>query len=397
MEFDLNEEQLAWQTKARAFAYEELRPAALEADLRPDPTDCFMPEMVERASQLGLRTLAIPREHGGGGADTLTEVLVLEELCVGDVGFGMTLQHAWREGSWLARWVPDELRDRFLPAFLEDPGFLTSIAMTEEHFGSDAKADSRDPADGPRTTAVRDGSQWVLEGRKRWITNANVARIAFVMARTDTSVPWRDGTSMFLVPTDTPGYGIGRIEDKLGIRTNQNAEIVLEDCRIPLGNLVGELHGGAALRSRIGAGGSVKEGVKALGVARAAYEDALAWCRERVQGGRRLVEHETVASTFAEMAMRIEMARSLCWRAAWSVDTSRPQAGLLEAMAMRSAKEVAADVTSAAMELHGAYGVQRERGIEKYARDALSLLHTGEGGHAQKLSIGRRLVSDAAA
>ena len=394
MEFSFTEEQLAWQQTARTFAYDELRPAALEADLRPDPSDCFMPEMVERSSQLGLRTLAIPPEDGGGGADILTQVIVLEELCVGDVGFGMTIQHAWREGGWLARSVPEELRERLLPEFMQDPRFLTSLAMTEEHFGSDAKASSPDPRDGPRTTAVRDGDTWVINGRKRWITNANVARVAFVLARTDPSVPWREGMSMFLVPTDTPGYRTERIEDKLGIRTNQNAEVVFEDCRVPLANLVGEVNRGVALRSRIGAGGSVKEGVKALGVARAAYEDALAWTRERVQGGKRLIEHGSIAATIAEMGMRIEMCRSLCWRAAWSVDESLPQAGLYEAMAMRSAKEVATEVTTAAVELHGAYGVQRERGVEKYARDAISLLHTGEGGHAQKASIGWQLAGE---
>ena len=392
MDFTLNDEQLRWQDTARAFAYGELRQAALEADLRPDPTECFMPDMVRRASELGLRTLAIPREHGGGGADTLTEVLVLEDLCAGDVGFGMTIQHAWREGSWLAQVVSDGLRGQFLPEFMRDPGFLTSLAMTEEHFGSDAKSSSDDPADGPRTTAVRDGSEWILNGRKRWITNANVSRVVFVMARTDTSVAWRDGMSMILVPTDAPGYRIGRIEDKLGIRTNQNAEIVFEDCRVPLDNLVGEENAGMSLRASIGAGGSVKEGVKALGVARAAYEDALAWTRERIQGGRRLIEHQAIAASFAEMAMAIESCRSLCWRAAWSVDAGRPDAGLLEAMAMRAAKEVAMDVTTAAMELHGSYGVQRERSVEKYARDALSLLHTGEGGHAQKASIGAELT-----
>ena len=145
---------------------------------------------------------------------------------------------------------------------------------------------------------------------------------------------------MFLVPTDTPGYRTERIEDKLGIRTNQNAEVVLEDCRVPLGNLVGEVNRGVALRSRVDAGGSAKEGVKALGVARAASEDALAWAWERVQGGKRLIEHGSTAATIGEMGMRIEMCRSLCWRTAWSVDESLPQARLYEAMAMRSAKEV---------------------------------------------------------
>ncbi len=393
MDLRLTDEQRHWQQLAKVFADEELRPAALEADRRQDPADCYMPDLVRRASELGLRTLTIPVEHGGAGADVLTEVLVLEELCAGDVGFGMTIQHAWREGRWLATELTDEQRDRFLPGFLKDPGYLTSTAQTEEHFGSDSKGSSADPADGIRTTAVRDGDGWVIDGRKRWISNANVSRLAFVMARTDTTVPWREGVSLFLVPTDTPGYRIGRIEDKLGIRTNQNAEIVFENCRVPAENLVGELHRGVGHRSRMGAGSGVKEGVKALGIARAAYEMAMRWAHERVQGGGPLIEHQAVAVSFAEMAMKIEMARSLAWRAATYVDQGAPDASTFEALSMRASKEVAVQVSVEALELHGAYGIQRERGIEKCARDALSMLHTGEGGHIQKARLGARLAA----
>ncbi|MEX0705970.1 MAG: acyl-CoA dehydrogenase family protein, partial [Nitriliruptoraceae bacterium] len=371
----------------------ELRPAALEADHRQDPADCFMPDMVRRSSELGLRTLTIPKEYGGGGADVLTEVIVLEELCTGDVGFGMTIQHPWREGRWLAQYLSDEQRERFLPEFMADPLYLTSTAQTEEHWGSDSKHPTTDPADGPRTTAVLDGDEWVINGRKRWISNSNVNRIAFVMARTDTTVPWRQGVSILLVPSDTPGYSIGRVEDKLGIRTNQNAEIILEDCRVPASNLLGPLNGGAELRSRMGAGSGVKEGVKSLGIARAAYETAMDWAHERVQGGGPLIGHQSIALSFGEMAMRIEMVRSLCWRAASYVDTGDPQAGIFESMAMRAAKEAAVDVAVEALEIHGAYGLQRDREVQKLVRDAVSMLHTAEGGHAHKSRLGARLAA----
>lgn len=390
MDFSLTEEQAQLQATARSFAYDELAPASIEADAQTDPERCFSPELLKRASQLGLRTLKIPREYGGYGADCVTEVLVLEELCAGDVGFGMSVQHAWREGYCLARLTSDEQRERYLPDFLDDPTYLTSLGMTEEHFGSDSSGSSEDPKDGPRTRAVlsADGSHWVLNGSKRWITNANISRIAIILARTDDTVAWRQGVSMFLVPTDTPGYRVGRIEDKLGVRMNPNAEIILDDCRIPADNLLGERNQGIEMRERIGAGSKVKEATKALGVARAAHEEAVAYARERVQGGRPIIGHQSVAAALVDMEMAIEGVRSMIWRTAWCVDHQTPQASRMEAMAKECASQVAVQVATSALELHGAYGVQRGRRIEKLMRDAATMLHTGGGGHAVKAILG---------
>ena len=398
MEFSLTAEQAELQQIARTFACEEVLPASLEADARSDPAECPSLELVRRASELGLRTLKIPVEYGGRGASCVTEVLVLEELCAGDAGFGMSLHHAWREGYCLARLTSAEQRDRFLPDFLDDPTYLTSLAMTEEHFGSDSAGSSEDPADGPRTSARWDDSDrtWVLNGRKRWITNANIGRIALVLARTDDTVPWRQGVSMFLVPTDTPGYQVGRIEDKLGLRMNPNAEIILEDCRVPEGNLLGDLHGGIAMRERLGAGSKVKEAAKSLGVARAAYDEALSYARGRVQGGRPIVEHQSVAATLVEMEAAIELVRSLVWRAAWAVDERAPDASRLESLAKESASRTAMQVATAALELHGSYGVLRSGRIQKLVRDAATMLHTGTANHALKALLGATLRSTGA-
>jgi alkylation response protein AidB-like acyl-CoA dehydrogenase len=396
MDFALSSAQEQLQRLTRRFATEELTPESLVADSRVDPVDCYAPELVKRASELGLRTLKIPREYGGHGADCLTEVIVLEELCTGDVGFGMSLQHAWREGYALAALATPDQRDRYLPDFLADPTYLTSLAITEEHFGSDSSGSSDDPADGPRTRAVRVGDEWVLNGAKRWITNANVGRIAFVLARTDDAVPWRQGCSLFLVPTDTPGYRVGRIEDKLGIRMNPNAEIILDDCRVPAGNLFGELNQGSVALARMARGSKAKTATKALGIARAAYEEAVTYARARVQGGRPIVEHQLVSARLVEMEASIEAVRSLIWRAAWSVDRGLAQASRLEAMAKASASEVAVAVATAALELHGSYGIQRGRRIEKLMRDAAAILHTGVGNHALRAQLGRALAGPAA-
>lgn len=395
MDFALTEEQAAWQELTRRFVYDELIPASVAADAAVDPVDCFSPELVRRASELGLRTLKVPKELGGHGSDCVTEVIVLEELCTGDVGFGMSLQHAWREGHALAAYTTDEQRERFLPDFLADPLYLTSLGITEPHFGSDSGASSEDPADGPRTTAVLDGDEWVLNGGKRWITNANVSRIVFLVARTDPTVPWRQGTSLFLVPTDSPGYKVGRIEDKLGIRMNPNAEIVLTDCRIPAGNLVGELNRGMESLARMSAGSKVKTATKAFGVARAAYEEALAYARERVQGGRRIIEHQAISSMFVDMEAALETTRAMIWRTAWCVDQELPEARRMETMSKIHASEMAVEVAAKALQVFGAYGVQRGRRIEKLMRDAAAVLHTGVGNQAARSVLAKAYAEPA--
>jgi acyl-CoA dehydrogenase len=393
MDFTLTPEQAELRATARKFAYEELKPASYIADRNVDPVDCFSPDLVRRASELGLRTMALPREYGGVDANVLTQMLVLEELCTGDVGFGMSLQHAWREGRALATLTTDEQRERFLPGFLDDPTALTSLGMTESHFGSDGAGHSDDPADGPQTTAVRDGDEWVINGSKRWITNANISKVVFLIARTDHSVPWRQGVSLFLVPTDADGYKVGQIEDKMGIRMNPNAEIVLNDCRIPASYLVGEVNGGMAALARMGPGSKAKTGAKALGTARAAYEEALAYAQVRVQGGKPIFQHQAVGNRLAEMWADLEMVRTLIWRAAWAVDNREPDAGRLESMAKARASEIGVQVAIAALEIHGSYGIQRGGRIEKLVRDAAAILHTGTANDAIKSIVSRGLVT----
>ena len=160
----------------------------------------------------------------------------------------------------------------------------------------------------------------MLNGRKCFITAGNVARFMIVYARTDPNVPWRQGVSAIVVPTDTPGYRCVHVMDKLGMRPNPNTEVVFDNVRVPAGNLLGEVNRGLDLLVKFGAGSKVKEGVKSLGAARAAYEEAVAWAHTRVQGGREIIRHQVIAHRLADMAAEIELCRSLCWRAGWSVD-----------------------------------------------------------------------------
>jgi alkylation response protein AidB-like acyl-CoA dehydrogenase len=390
MDFTLSEDQQRLRAVAREFAYNELWPAAQRLDKAADARDAYPDGLVARASELGLRTLKIPREYGGLGIDALTEVIVLEEIAVGDCGFAMTLAHAWREGNLLARWGTPRQRQRFLPEFMADPGYLTSLAVTEPHAGSDNGLPyAGDRTAGPRTTAVADGDCWVLNGRKRFITNGNVARLVVVWARTNPDRPWTEGISGFLVPAGSAGMRVGRIEDKSGLRLNQNVELIFEDCQVPRDNLIGELDRGYELSEASLAGSKVKEAVRALGVARCAYELALGWARQRVQGGSVIIEHESIATRLAQVLQEIELARTLIWRAAWAVDHDPERARPLEDFAMLYASEMGIRAVAQCIRIFGARGALRDWPMEKLVRDAATIMLPPIGNEASWVRAGR--------
>jgi alkylation response protein AidB-like acyl-CoA dehydrogenase len=392
--FELTAEQLELREVARRFAYEELQPEARRLDRESNPQATFPRQLLRRADQLGLRTLALPREYGGRAAGQLTQAVVLEELCTGDAGFGMTLLHAWREGYAIACLTTDEQRAEFLPAFLGDPECFTAFGMSEAHAGSDHATQHDDELEaGARTVATRDGDSWVLNGRKKWITNGNVAKIAFVLARTNPDVAWTQGVSMFLLSTSAPGFSVGHVEDKLGLRLNQNAEMVFQSCRIPGGSIVGDVNRGLEFLQTFARGSVFKEGIKCLGVARAAYEEAIAWTNQRVQGGKRLAEHQSVRAVLVTMATEIEAARALAWKAAWAVENSREDAFALEGMAKTYAAEVAVRAAVSGVELAGGYGIVRDGHAEKLLRDAATMMHAFGGNHAVRDRIASFLPS----
>jgi len=393
MDFSLTDEQLRLQQVARRFAYDELQPQARELDRSTDVREAFPRDLLRRASELGLRTLKVPTEHGGLGAEILTEVIVHEEIAVGDTGFAMTLGHCWREGWMLATFTTPEQRDRFLPEFMSDDTYLTSFAITEEHAGSDHGLPYADDLEaGVRTFAeLRDG-EWVINGRKRFITNGNVARLVVVVARTRMGVPWNQGISVFLVPTDSPGFRVGRVEDKFGLRLNQNAELIFEDCRVPAENLVGGVHEGQRFRTRFNRGSKSREAARCLGIARAAYEAASAYAHQRVQGGRPIIEHQAISTMLAEVAMNIELARTLLWRAAWTADRDHERARPLEDMASLFASQMAVRAATTALEVYGARGSLRDNPVEKLIRDAHTMLPPPIGNTAARVRLGRWLA-----
>lgn len=390
MEFTLSEKQLALKRLAHDFAVREVRPIAAERDRMQDPEACMAWDVIRKGSQLGLRTLSIPEEYGGGGADVLTIAIVAEELGWGDLGVAACFDQTWKYSPVFVNFTTPEQREKFLPEFMEDDSYLMAVAVTEPDAGTDNMFPYDEPGGGLMLSAERQGDEYVLNGTKTFISNGSTAKMCIVYARTDRSVGITRGTTAFLVPADTPGFRVGRVLDKLGRRLLMNAELVFENCRVPAFNRLGEENKAWEMQRgrNYGRGGY---GATVLGTARAAFEDTLAHARERVQGGRPIIEHQNVALQLGEMYMGVEAARTVLHRAAWAVDHAEDYDPKLAFLAKTFCSETAFRVATMAVDIFAGYGYIKEYPIEKYMRDIISFLHGAGSGRIFRLKCAASL------
>lgn len=378
MHTELTEEHRALQKMAREFAEKEIVPVAAERDKIPDPAEVFSWDLVKKGSALGLRTLAVPEEYGGPGVDLMGQTLVILELARGDGGVAKTFSQCWKWTPMLTRLGTDDHRERFLKPFMEDDSYLLAMAGTEPQAGSDNRMPPpEDPKAGWRTSAVRDGSDWVINGMKHFIANGGVASLYIVRTRTNPNVPITRGTTMFFVPKDTPGFSLGRRHDKIGWRFYQNAELIFQDCRVPDANRLGEVDKGKGSSSeRYVSFNDVELAANILGIAQSAFEHALEHARNRVQGAKPIIEHQAIALKLADMHMRLEAARSFLFRV---VESGEHEAAEFESATKQLMKvfatEVGLRVTQMAVEIFGGSGVMRDAPVEKLLRDAQIFPH----------------------
>ena len=376
MDFTLTEEQQRWRAVARDFAEKVIRPDVLRRDRLPTAAERIPWDWIRQADAQGLRTLAVPKSWGGAGADIVSLCLAGEELAAGDLGFAVIIDQCWKMAHILGEAMTPEQQKRFIPRFVADPEATLAIGFTEEGAGSDHQGYYDSPDIDYRTTAVRDGDGYVLNGAKRYVSNGCMAKLYFIIARTDTSRSLRDGGSVFAVPSDTPGFRAGFFHEKGSQRLATNGTFYLENCRVPAGNLLG----GEGLMSRLRAdymwGSKAEAAATALGVGRAAYEYALAYAKRRVQGGKPIVEQQAVAMLLAQMAMKLDAARTQIWKAAWLADRRRPEARVLGLLAKVNASETAFEACKLAGEVLGGASIMHEHPVEKYLRDASSFLHS---------------------
>jgi alkylation response protein AidB-like acyl-CoA dehydrogenase len=377
MNFELSDEQALLRKTVRDFAERELAPKSREWDEK----QAFPREVFAKLGGLGLAGVCWPEDLGGSGLSTLDWAIVMEELARVDAGVALSLAahhglcsaHIYLAGT-------DEQKRRFLPPLARGER-VGCWGLTEPGSGSDAG--------GMRTTAVRDGDHWVLNGSKNFITNGGIADTAVAMAVTDRGAG-KKGISAFVVERGTPGFRSGKKEDKLGVRSSDTSELVLEDCRVPAGNLLGREGMGFVDTLKILDRGRIGIAAFSLGIAQAALEASLRYALDRKQFGHAIADFQAIQFKIAEMATKVDAARLLTWRAAYLAD--RGQGHTAESsMAKLFASETAVEVALEAIQVHGGYGYIKEYPVEKLMRDA-KLFQIYEGtSQIQRLVIAKEI------
>jgi alkylation response protein AidB-like acyl-CoA dehydrogenase len=373
----LSEEHQMIRDALRSFSQERLAPQAA----RWDREHHFPKEELQELAQLGAFGVAVPEQYGGAGLDYVSLALVLEEIAAGDGGTSTIISVNNCPVCSIAMMYANEAQKEKWLRPLAQGEMLGAFALTEPHTGSDAAA--------LRTTATRDGDEYIINGTKQFITSGKHGDVAIVMAVTDKAAG-KKGISAFWVPTDTPGYIVAGIEHKMGQHSSDTAQIVFDNCRVPAENLIGEEGQGYKIALSGLEGGRIGIASQSVGMARAAYEAALAYAKERESFGTRIFDHQAVQFRLAEMAMQIEAARQLILHAASMKDAGLPC--LKEAaMAKLFASEMAEKVVSSAMQVFGGYGYVADFPIERIYRDVrVCQIYEGTS-DIQKILIARAL------
>ncbi len=380
MNFELSDEQRQIRDTLADFAEREIKPHSSAWD----KDDIFPRHVVEQLGELGFLGVAFPEKYGGGGAGTLSQVLVVEGISRYDAGVGLSCAaHMSLSSGHIGMFASDAQRARYLPDMLAARK-IGAWCLTEPGSGSDAAA--------MRTKAVRTGDGYRIDGAKMFITNGGVADVYVVMAVTDGGAG-RSGVSAFIVDRGTPGLSNGRKIEKLGLHSSDTAEVVFDNVTVPARNLIGEVGRGYQQTLQVLEGGRIGIAGFAIGIARGAMEDAAAYAKERRQFGKSIADFQAIQWMFADMATRIEASWLLMLRAAALKDRGQPFAREAS-MAKLYASETAMWTTTKAVQIFGGYGYVKEFPVERYMRDA-KLTEIGEGtSEVQRMIIAKSLLRD---
>jgi len=379
MQFTLTEEQMAVRDAAREFAQRELLPGVIERDTHMQyPTD-----QVKMMGELGFLGMMVSPEYGGGGMDTISYVLAMEEISKIDSSCSVIMSVNNSLVCWgLERYGSEEMKLKYLPK-LTSGEWIGAFCLSEPEAGSDATSQ--------RTTASDEGDHYLLNGTKNWITNGGKSSLHLVMAQSHVDLGSK-GINALIVERSWPGVTIGAKEDKLGIRASDTHSIMYSDVRVPKENRIGEDGFGFKFAMRVLEGGRIGIAAQALGIAAGAYERSLAYAKEREAFGKPISKHQAVAFKLADMATEIEAARLLVHRAAWLKDQGKDY-GLAASMAKVFASEVAMRVTIEAVQVHGGYGYVKEYHVERLMRDAkITQIYEGTS-EIQRLVISRNIMN----
>lgn len=377
MNFDLTDEQRILQKMIREFANEEVAPGAEKRDKDKQ----FPKEIFDKLGKLGMMGLPFPEEYGGAGADSISFAIVVEELSRACGSTGITYSaHISLGGAPINMFGTEEQKRTYLPQICSGESF-GAFGLTEPNAGSDAG--------GTQTTALEEGSDFIINGNKCYITNASYAKFLALTAITGRHGEKKE-ISAIIVPTDLPGFTVIDSYEKMGLHSSNTTELVLENVKVPQENLLGKR--GEGFRQFLATldGGRIGIGAMAVGIAQAAYDKALAYAKERKQFGSPISKFQVISFKLADMAMKIELARNMVYKAAWLKDQGR--AFTKEAsMCKLYASEICMEVTNQAVQIHGGNGYMRDYHVERYMRDA-KLLEIGEGtSEVQRIVISREI------
>jgi alkylation response protein AidB-like acyl-CoA dehydrogenase len=372
--FILNDDQRAILKTVARFVEQEVAPRAAKLDADPDPAGGFSWEIVEKAHELGIRTMTLSERWGGLGTDSLTTAMVIEELGKGDIGVSVIFAQTLKIAQIMQKALDPEQQQRVLPKFAADPRGMLAIGITEPDNASNYFLPYPTPF---RTQAQKTRGGWIVNGMKHFISNGNRASHYLLFVQTEKDKPMAEGATCFLLERDRPGFSIGRVHDKMGERLANNAELIFQDCFVPDENVVGTAGKGFGVLAEFFPQSNAYAAATVLGVAGALHKKAIEWAKVRVQGGKPLIEHDGIRAQLAEMRMLIDASRSYIHRACWLADHQehgwdRTLGALPKAMASQAAWKIA----TWTMEIHGGHGYMKELGVEKLVRDAAAFLHS---------------------
>ncbi|MDP1716060.1 MAG: acyl-CoA dehydrogenase family protein [Anaerolineales bacterium] len=381
MNFDLSNEQKAWKKIVHDFVAKEIKPKAREVDEQEE----FNWEAVRKGGPIGLLGMSIPEAYGGSNVDAVSGAIATEELGWGCGSTALALTaHNGLGTAPIALYASEELKKKWLPLVAEGKNKLGALALTEPGAGSDLQG-------GVITKAEKQGKEWVINGAKMWCTNASIAEYIITLVRTDPQGGSKS-LSMILVPTNSKGLQIGPAEKKMGVRGSPASGVTYDNVRVPLDNLIGPEGRGLQQTLATLDAGRISIGAISVGLAQAAMEAAVNYARERKAFGQAISEFQATQFKLADMAMEIELARTMISKAAWLKDEGRPY-NKEAAMAKLFATEMAERVCYEAIQIHGGYGYSREYHVERMYRDA-RLMTIGEGtSEIQRLVIARHVLA----
>jgi alkylation response protein AidB-like acyl-CoA dehydrogenase len=378
LNFELSEEHLMIQKAARDFAQNELKPGVIERDEHQK----FPAEQVKKMAELGFLGMMVDPKYGGGGMDTISYVLAMEEISKVDASCSVIMSVNNSLVCWgLQTFGTEEQKQKYLVPLAKGE-IIGAFCLSEPEAGSDATSQ--------RTTAIDKGDHYLLNGTKNWITNGNSASVYLVIAQTDVAKGHK-GINAFIVEKGMPGFVVGPKENKMGIRASDTHSLMFTDVKVPKENRIGEDGFGFKFAMKTLTGGRIGIASQALGIASGAYELALGYSKERKAFGKPIHEHQAIAFKLADMATEIEAARLLCLKAAWHKDMHMDY-GLSSAMAKLFASRVAMWVTTEAVQVHGGYGYVKEYHVERLMRDAkITQIYEGTS-EVQKIVISRSVL-----